>query len=63
MSINTSFLEYIGIISYNNENERLAAKRLEYMKNESYWAEKRRAVERELVEYNVLYPPPKTKQQ
>ena len=53
MATNRSFLEFIGVISYENESERLAAKRLEYMKKESYYANLRRECEKELVELHT----------
>ena len=49
MSTNTSYLEYIGVISYNSESERLAALRLEYMEKESYYASLRRECEKKLT--------------
>ena len=49
MSTNRSFLEYIGVISYKSESERLAALRLEYMGKESYYASMRRECEKKLA--------------
>tara|TARA_B100000427_G_scaffold275829_1_gene244496 strand:+ start:290 stop:493 length:204 start_codon:yes stop_codon:yes gene_type:complete len=59
MSTNYEYLEYIGVFRRDTSNkvEELAKLRLFYMGKEAYWAEKRRAVEKELVLNSIGHPP------